>query len=318
MTLISLVSKDKWSTIPVLFAFKERVKRYVFIYDTAEAKIAKELQEGLLNLLKKYRLKASIDMIAVDEDNQENILSTLQKLPKKEEIFINTTGADETVATLLGNQLLLKGAKIIAYDKNENSYNIIGTNSLHNTTLTPTMKLQDAFLLLGIKLIRQENKMEIFAISDLLEKLFRRPERLFELRLLLQKRDFNTIKKDYGNLWQILQKLGIKEDISSFGHLFEKYLFLKLNRFDFDDIMIGAQLEFDKEENISITNEFDILTIKNNKIAFVEAKFGSLNSTNPAYLIYKNDALMDYFGQDAKSAIFMIEPSSFNKKFTPI
>ena len=100
-----------------------------------------------------------------------------------------------------------------------------------------------------------------------------------------------------------------QEGFVRFGFLFESFVYLHVKNFDFDDIKVGAKIRFDEEQvnttNIDVVNEFDILTIKNNKIGFIECKIG--DSHDPLGTIYKSDSIMDYFGETASSLILNVE-----------
>jgi hypothetical protein len=101
----------------------------------------------------------------------------------------------------------------------------------------------------------------------------------------------------------------------SFGELFEEFIFLKLNRYNFDDIQTAVEIIFDEE--LEILNEFDIIAIKDNHISIIECKWGSLFAANE--IIYKLDSILENFGEDAKGFIINIQqnydPFYDNEKF---
>ncbi len=70
--------------------------------------------------------------------------------------------------------------------------------------------------------------------------------------------------------------------------------------------IVFEHIEDDNSNMIDVSNEFDLLMIKNNRIGFVECKIG--NRVNPLETIYKSDALMDYFGEDSRCLIVNIQP----------
>jgi hypothetical protein len=93
------------------------------------------------------------------------------------------------------------------------------------------------------------------------------------------------------------------------GVYFEQFIFLYMDQFDFDDIKCGIKIAFEREKeserDIVVSNEFDILTIKDNRIGLVECKIGDKFKT--VETVYKSDALMDYFGDDSRSLIVNIQ-----------
>ena len=108
---------------------------------------------------------------------------------------------------------------------------------------------------------------------------------------------------------------------TSFGKLFEYFIYLKLIEYDFDDIKIGVNLAFD--DNLEVVNEFDILAIKNNHIYTIECKLGTASEASS--VIYKLDSLIENFGEDSKGMIVnihsnmdLIKDSFIQKKFSTI
>jgi len=138
------------------------------------------------------------------------------------------------------------------------------------------------------------------------------------VRFLLKQRKTKELKQSYPEmvkaltLLEIVDEQGVmngQEGFVRFGYLFEDFIYLALRAFDFDDIKVGAKIRFDEQQvkrhHIEITNEFDILTIKNNKIGFIECKMG--DSLDPLSTIYKSDSVMEYFGASSSSLIVNIE-----------
>jgi len=234
------------------------------------------------------------------------------------EVYLNGLGADVSLFTVLSSIILSNDGKVIAYDSQDNTYNLITKNGFANKKMENSMNIEDFLSLRGEKLLDENNKNEIVKNRDALELLFSDIKRLFKIRFLLKKRKTKELKSKYPNIVEALISLNIVDEYGiirgqggfvRFGYLFEDFIYLQLIHFDFDDIKVGARIRFDEEQvkrhHIEITNEFDILTIKNNKIGFIECKMG--DSLDPLGTIYKSDSIMEYFGANSSSLIVNIE-----------
>jgi hypothetical protein len=83
------------------------------------------------------------------------------------------------------------------------------------------------------------------------------------------------------------------------------YLFWLCEELGVDDIAMGVRVDFDDEsEPLSqyrIINEFDILIMHRNRLSTIECKYST--RLDGLDLIYKYDAIIDYFGPHTKAII---------------
>jgi hypothetical protein len=289
VTLVTLVHPNKTVLIPIIFNFKEWIKKHILIYDSEHASYARELEEGIGKLSERYGLvPAVVETLVIDEDSRRD-LSKIQErlaLEEGEELYLNGAEADLAVFTILSGSLLARGGTVLAYDKEDNSYNAITQKGFENFPITQNMKIEDFLILMGEELIGETSKREIWERREALTTIFQDAKRMFRVRRLLQQRKFRELKTKYPGIFKSLKELEMVSDhksldrdssLSSFGFFFEQFVFLSMERFDFDDIKCGAKIVFDRQKKETlpdtiVTNEFDILTIKKTVSALSSAK----------------------------------------------
>jgi len=321
MELLTIVHSRRTDYLPIIYEFSNKIKRHILFYDhgVVDREYATELKNSIERFNKKYNLSTEIKMIEIDEDSKKDMQQIAEVFKgKSEEIYLNGLGADVALFTVLSSIILSNDGKVIAYDSEDNSYNLITKNGFSNKNLESSMSIEDFLLLMGEELLYENNQTEIEKNKEALELLFSDAKRLFKIRFLLKTRKTKELKSRYPKLLEALESLDIvdeeglikgQEAFVRFGYLFEDFIYLQLKQFDFDDIKVGAKIRFDEQQvkrrQIEVTNEFDILIIKDNKIGFIECKIG--DSLDPIHTIYKSDSVMEYFGASASSLIVNIE-----------
>lgn len=326
MTFLTILQPDKTQLIPLIFAFKDRIEKHIIIYDEArdDARLANELANGIEAMNHHYSLNTPVEKISIDEDSHPDMIAVQQRLEKEKigSLYLNAAGADTALLVILSGFVLDNGGKVLAYDKNDNSYNIITKEGFANHPVNSNMMLKDFLMLLDERVIEECSKEDIHRNHDALMTLFGDAKLMFKVRKLLSKREIGEIGNSYPAILKALEKLDIIDHthhfkdstkFSKFGIHFEEFIYLHLKRFDFDDIKVGVKIVFESASEkdgiaVEVSNEFDILTIKNNRIGFVECKIG--DNLNPQATVYKSDALMDYFGDDSRCLIVNIQPNA--------
>jgi len=321
MELLTIVHDRKIEYIPIIYEFTAKITRHILFFDHSkeEQAYARELKHSIERFNTKYNVKTEIKMIQIDEDSKQDMQEIAKVFEgKSENIYLNGAGADTALFTVLSSIILRNNGKVIAYDKEDNSYNLITQNGFLNKKIENNMNLDDFLTLMGERVLRESSKQNIQNNKEALEMLFSDTKRMFNLRHLLKNRKTKELKKRYPKMIDALTKLDIidhdgflkgQEAFVRFGFLFEEFVYLQLEGFVFDDIKVGASIEFDKEQverrQIEIINEFDILMIHNNKIGFIECKIGE--SFDAIGTVYKSDSIMEYFGENSNSLIVNIE-----------
>ena len=321
MELLTIVHRNKIEYLPIIYAFSDEITRHILFFDHAkeERGLAQELKASIERFNAKYGFETEIKLIEIDEDSKKDMEQIAQVFKgKSENVYLNGAGADTALFTVLSSIILSNDGKVLAYDKEDNSYNVITKNGFLNKKIKRSMNLEDCLILMGEKILDEVSKSEILKQKEALELLFSDIKRMFKIRFLLKTRKTKELKKNYPKIVEALKVLKIvdedgailgQEGFVKFGYLFEEFVYVNLEPFDFDDVRVGVKIEFDKEQvayrNIRVTNEFDILTIKENKIGFIECKLG--DSSDPLSTVYKSDSVMEYFGESARSMILNME-----------
>ena len=321
MELLTIVHPRKIDYIPVIYEFIGKVKRHIlfFDHDKVEKAYAEELKASIERLNNKYNITTEIKMIEIDEDSKKDMQEIAKVFEgKSKEIYLNGAGADTALFTVLSSIILRNNGQVVAYDKEDNSYNLITKSGFSNKKIENNMKIEDFLILMGEELLEEVSQKKILEHKEALELLFGDAKRMFKVRYLLKTRKTKELKKRYAEIMKALKELKIVNDddlingqqgFVRFGTLFEEFVYLQLEAFEFDDVKVGAKIRFDKiqveRHSIEVTNEFDLLTIHENKIGFIECKIG--DSSDPIGTIYKSDSIMEYFGESASSMIVNIE-----------
>jgi hypothetical protein len=321
MELLTIVHPRKIEYIPVIYEFVGKIKRHILFFDHAkeERAYAEELKRSIEKLNTKYGVTTEIKMIKIDEDSKRDMQEIAKVFEgKSKNIYLNGAGADTALFTVLSSIILRNNGQVIAYDKEDNSYNLITQNGFLNKKIEKSMKIDDFLTLMGEELIEESSKEQIAQQKEALGLIFGDAKRMFKVRYFLKIRKTKELRKHYSKVMDALKTLMIidendtlrgQEGFVRFGYLFEEFIYLQLEAFAFDDIKVGARIRFDQGQvdrrNIEVTNEFDILTIYENKIGFIECKLG--DSSDALGTIYKSDSIMEYFGESASSLIVNIE-----------
>ena len=290
MYLVTIATKSLQNAIPLIKELKHQITHHYILYDTNDANYAQILYEGL----QKLHYPFASTLLPLDEDNKQSFQNLFAKLPAKN-LFLNLhNDIDPNVALQLSNFVLSHNGRVLTYDKQENSYNILP--DMQNKTITNNLTIKEYCTLLGLEL---RYKTPTLYTKNLTEKIFQ---------------NFTLLKKALANpkaspRYEQLHRLikahpsSHKNPKSALGEIFEEFIYWKLFSLDVDDIVLSATIQ--KED---VANEFDILMIKNNTMYVVECKYkNSLAKYQESLpIIYKMDALLDIFGCDTKGLVVHI------------
>ena len=331
MLLVTTVHQELSKIIPLLAALHSSVSMHLLVCDTAKAdkKVAEDLARGLRTWIRRQGRDVAVKTLYVDEDNGATLADAEAIFSSYEgEIALNVAGADFALAMMLAQKVSAHGGKVLAYDGADNTYNILQNGKMHNVRLRGGMGVDDFFMLNGEKIIKVGDKARVRKMRSSFYMLFGElGARIHRLRKLLRNKEHKQIANHYAHTLHALAELGIwdedKKEVSSdfhdsnFGYLFESYLFLHLEQYDFDDIAFNLSVAFeydDADDSRNVMNEFDIVVMKDNRPGFIECKFGH-RKLQPESVIYKVDALMDYFGSNSRGVIVHVSDMRQNMRY---
>jgi len=306
MILVTIINRNLDMLIPLIHEFKKEIKKHIIFYDIEDQDIAKRLKQGINSLF-----KTQIKLIAVDEDSKKDMIKIQNELKKEsDKLYLNATNSDLSLITIISGYILQNGGIVLAYDKKDNTYNKISKESFENIKIKNNLTLRDYFTYKCINFQTANIDKHIVAHKDLLFNIFENSYKLFKEIEYIQKKKIDFLEKDRKKAYKILKILDQNsKKIGSFGKLFEYFIYLKLNEYSFDDIWINSVLEFEN----SVTNEFDVVAIKDNRIFLIECKLG--NEFDPISVIYKFDSLLENVGIDTKGLIINIHSTKNGKSF---
>ena len=94
------------------------------------------------------------------------------------------------------------------------------------------------------------------------------------------------------------------------GKWFEEFVFLKLTEKDFFDIHIGVKLSW---YNSPITNEIDVMAVKNNRLYLFSCKTGKINNITFKHLYELHELAKRVGGDFGKGYLCIASPSIYEK-----
>jgi hypothetical protein len=329
MILVSIVGDFHSSIFPIFYEFREKITKHIIVYDDSfsDALRYKNILKSLEKFNKKHNLNIQNIKYVLDEDSLTSILKLVSYLKSissdLKEIYINTTDGLSNIGVVLGANMLNMGVKLLSYDMYENTCNITSNKKILTKKITSKMSIQDHFLLKGLKFVKSQNrefahkyKKEIMQIFEQYGRSFKR----VKADIFSQHR---LIKGNYPEVYSLLKRMGLTKSFDEkmiTGGLFEYYVYLLVCDLGFDDIEIGVEIKQKFSEDMSISNEFDILLMKDNHLHMIECKYSK--NIKLAELVYKYSSLINLIDDDGKIIILTekknYSPDLYNKKVTTL
>ena len=311
MTLVSILGDFHSSILPISFEFKKKISKHIIVYDDAGHDVKKSwrMLRGQKDFIKSLpsRSKEKYDIVTmqIDEDNYESIHECFERIlimvSRPEEVYLNATDGLSSIAVVLSSKLLSAGAKVIAYDRYANTYNLHTANSMQKYTIKYNMDIASHLMLKGYKLLSVSDKSVLNDRKKTIFKLVENLVRYKEYTTLIQSHKASSLL-EYDDYNTLLTSIGMIENKGFIqGTVFEEYIYhLIKDNFNFDDVWTGVKVEYDD----SVENEFDILMIKDNHLHTIECKL--VNGLNGEHFVYKTELIKDYLDDDGKAMILSI------------
>jgi uncharacterized protein YihD (DUF1040 family) len=297
--------------LPISHEFKEKLTKHIIVYDDAKGDVekAKRIIAGQRAFLKSLshgsKNKYEIETIEIDEDNYASLLRCVQHIKQASgeysSIYLNATDGLSSIAIVLSSSLLDIGAKVIAYDRYANTYNLHTKMALEKHSIKNNMDIASHLMLKGYVLL---NRTEISVLNKRKDVILELAQNLTELKSYANLRQNNSSDKIQGfETYKTLLKSIGQENNQTFvqGIVFEEYIYhLIVDNFDFDDVWTGVKVEFEED----VKNEFDVLMIKDNHLHTIECKL--VSGLNGEHFVYKTELIMEYLDDDGKAMILSI------------
>jgi hypothetical protein len=310
MTLVSIIGDFHSSILPLSYAFRKEMKRHIIVYDdshidTQESRRVLRGQKAFLEEIAKSGEDYVLIPMQIDEDSYESIIACCERIlsyiENPDKIYLNATDGLSSIAIVLSYRLMKAGARVIAYDRYANTYNLHTSESMERKIIPENMDIKSHLLLKGYKIISYTSEKELMQRKGIVYALAEDLSRYKKFAGLLQHNRVENIQ-GFEDFKMLLQKIGKLHDKAFIqGTLFEEYIYhLLRDHFSFDDICTGVKVEFAQ----NVENEFDILMIKDNHLHTIECKL--VSALNGEHFVYKTELIMDYLDDDGKAMILSI------------
>lgn len=320
MILISLLGDDLSILSPVIHEYKDQIKHHILIHDDAPEDKRRALQftKGLNRYIHSNSLKWANEVIMLDEDNKQDIVSVYNTLKTKFDgtIHLHSTDGFASTALIFSNLVLSDGGKIITYDPNENEMNLLFQTSITKHKLQSRLDIKNYIRMLNFSIVDSTYESDLIHRKDYVMRLFNDYDHFWKLRDALVKKKKNFDYSNYSDLLTILRTIGIVDKEFKLipsqqqflqGGLFEEYIFWLIKPLAFDDAALGVKIDFEQSEsNVRIYNEFDILITNQNRMYTIECKM--VTHLDGLEFTYKYDAIIDIFGVGSKAILLNIAP----------
>ncbi|MEA1953569.1 MAG: DUF1887 family CARF protein [Campylobacterota bacterium] len=326
MTLLSIVGEDISRIIPVLYAYKNKIKQHVLLCDDdpSNHERAKTLQRGMQKFSAKHSLGWYTKVIITDEDSAADIKEVAQKqFSHENELWLNATDGYPAITILLSEMVRKEGGKVLSYDHFDNDLHIIEPDgTMKCKQLKSCIDVENYLLMLNYKIKKISKRKQLVTRKKSVIKLFKKERDFKKVRksVVQEYLGHNTkLKKNhFPEIFSELKKLGIlksdgtikKSQIKTIqGDLLEEYIFWLTDEVGFDDMALGVQIDFDNaskepQPQRRVVNEFDILMTHKNRLYTIECKFK--NEMDGLGMIYKYETIINYFGRAAKAMVLNI------------
>jgi len=306
MVLISILGNFHSSIFPIYNEFKDKITTHIVVHDDAFSEQLKD--KKIIHALKKFNAKHHLQIITqehkLDEDSFKSIYTLIETIKSLNEplgdVYINTTDGLSNISTVLASKLLSQGVNFIAYDMYENSYNLTTQESMKNFKLSTSLSIQDHLELKSFQVTFKGDLSFAHKHEEKIFKLFNNYAHEMELLNKDITKQSKQHQAQYKNAATLVREMGLDANRNApeiTGGLFEYYVYLLVKDLGFDDIAVGVVIEQPIKGKINVSNEFDILLMKDNHLHMIECKFRK--NLSRAELVYKYAALINVIDDDA-------------------
>lgn len=313
MTLISIIGEFDTALLNLVNEFKEELKNIILVFDTSTAsqKNITQYAKMLQHFKEKYGLAYAISTEhIIDEDDVAKIDALLGIIKNYPDVSLNLSHALSSTSAYIGSKIHALDFKLISFNPYDNEYNVIDKTGFKNFPIKHKVSIVDFLESYGYEVRLKRDTKWIDAHKEEIYTIFAHYKHYREIRYA------QSLKgHEHNQLYTVFQKLHIFDENGHLkdkgyleGGLFEDYIYLIVKELGFDDVLVGAEIIFDriKETNTLLNNEFDILAFKNNRLYLFECKFTKSFVLND--LIYKYMALKEYIKNDSKGVIITYNP----------
>jgi hypothetical protein len=293
--------------LPLFFHYVEEIRIHILLFDKryADSEYAKQLSKGLEIFCEYYDYDPLLLQMSFDEDSIESIKEIYQrvhvKILKDENVYLNASDGLASTLAIMGPLLKDDGATLLAYDRFENTCNILKNGKMFQERVSP-MTISEHFMLKNIayELVEEDDAMRKRKASVF--KLLKRTDLYMEYKKVMK-----SITSRHPLYWMKLEIDTFRSDIVKgyeYGAIFEEYCYWLVKDLGFDDVQLGVKITHNPHTNYEFENELDILVIKENHLHIIECKLRYF--VDGEHFIYKYDSVGKLLDADGRRMIVSV------------
>jgi hypothetical protein len=288
MVLVSIVGDFYSSVLPLFYEYKDKISEHIIIHDDFKNDeiSARKIINGTCRFIDKSNLDIKSFVIKLDEDSYKAIEKVADMLrnhiSSSDELLLNVTDGLANVGIVLSNIFMPEGAQILTYDRYDNEYNILTSKSMKTFKIQTSIPIKDHLLLKDI---------EVESIQDI--SFAQKNEKALSIFFERYEADRELYKKSK----DFSPAIGSMPT----GFLYEYYIYNLIKELAFDDILMGVKIKDNRKDDHYLSNEYDILIMKDNHLHMIECKYLKILSVGD--LVYKLDSVRESLDEDANIMI---------------
>jgi len=307
MILVSILGDFHSSIVPISYEFKDKITKHILVHDDAkgDVKEATRIRKGQEAFLEQHSdISYELINLPVDEDSFTSLLGCVERIKQEaneySDIYLNATDGLSSIVLVLSSHLMAIGAKVLAYDRYANTYNLHTTQGMQKIAIQNSMDIKTHLMMKGYKIVEYIPKAELERRKEHIMALSSNLSRYKKFADAVAKSGYDNVK-GFDDFKSHFEAIGIKKQKFIQGTVFEEYIYhLIKDNFEFDDVCTGVKVSFDED----VSNEFDILMIKDNHLHTIECKL--VSSLDGGHFVYKTELVKDYLDDDGKAMILSI------------
>jgi len=301
MVLVSILGDFHSSIVPISYAFSEEITKHIIVYDDSHGDMreATRIIRGQKAFLEKESgVNYTLVPMVIDEDSYTSLLGCVEKIKQHansyDEIYLNATDGLSSVVLVLSTQLMPLGAKVIAYDRYANTYNLHTSEGMQKHRIAKSMDVPTHLTMKGYTILSAPDK-EVLAWRK--EHIMALTKDLVHYKSFADRvgREGYDNVEGYDDYKAHFEAMDDTRRQFIQGTVFEEYIYHLVNdNFDFDDVCTGVKVRFEE----GVENEFDILMIKENHLHTIECKL--VSGLDGEHYVYKTELIKEYLDDDGR------------------
>ena len=307
MLLVSILGDFHSSIVPVSYAFRKKITKHIIVYDDSHGdkqEAARIIRGQKAFLEENGEVNYELIPMVIDEDSYTSLLGCVEKIKQYansyDEIYLNATDGLSSVVLVLSTQLMPLGAKVIAYDRYANTYNLHTSETMEKFRIKESMDVRTHLIMKGYSILEASDKRALEWRKAHIMALTKDLVRYKSFADRMGKEGYDNVQ-GYDDYKSHIEAMDDSRQHFIQGTVFEEYIYhLIKDNFEFDDVCTGVKVRFEE----GVENEFDILMIKDNHLHTIECKL--VSGLNGEHYVYKTELIKEYLDDDGRAMILSV------------